>query len=339
MTSRTYLRRAAAGGLAAVLLAGLPGAAASAASAAPQGDPPGTTYVYRATFSATVTHALFVDWADGDSDEQTLEVRLQGAIPSITMDQALDLTSTSIPTSVVKVVAAQAEGVTRTNSGQHVRTCTASSGTATGKPVLWPDPLLQTNDFVPFAFLELPGSCTDSEGPPSATTFEYEAMLALTHGGPAGAPSLSLPFRVERGTAPLTRPDECPGYIAGQTPVCHYAIEGTLDLHLLRKVPPAPPKPPAPPRGAVLAPGAKKVTAGVRCPARCTVTLKVTPLSGGPTLAVRKVTPSPGRVTTVKVAIPPGKRGLVKKAGGVRLRLTYRHADGTTSTETRKARR
>ena len=326
-------------GVVAALLGAVP--AGGAAAEARRADPPGTTYLYAGSFTARIDHRLFVDWGDGDSEEQTADVVLQGTLPQIKMEEDLDLVDLDILNDRVRVVSVEAESTTRSNSGQHVQTCTSTAGSTTGGPALWPDAQWQYNDFLPFAHVELTGTCADSEGPPTRFSSSYEPLIAPVRGGPAGAPTLNLPFRVERGTAPLTGADECPGNVPGQTR-CRYAIEGTLTLHLIKRIPPPAPKPPPPPaepQGAKLAPGAKQVTAGVRCPGRCTVGVRVTTLKGGRKVApVRRFTPKPGRVVRLKVAIPPAKRGLVKKAGGVRVRLSYRLASGVRYSQVRTAR-
>lgn len=74
-------------------------------------------------------------------------------------------------------------------------------------------------------------------------------------------------------------------------------------------------------------------------PKKCTITINLTPLKGGPTLTVpRIVRPKPGPAVTVKVTIPKRKRAMVKKAGGVRVKLTYKLPGGKKRTEVRKAR-
>lgn len=334
MRLRNLVRLAAIGGMTAALLSVAP---VAPGQAVPQDDPPGTTYLYRGTFTAEVHHSLLVDWGDGDSDDRAVSATIQGTIPSIRMDD-LDLVSLSAATSTVKVTSVTGSGFTTTNSGRHQRVCKTSSGTVAGRPTLLPDRTRAANALVPFALLTLPGACTDTDGHASTITYQYGPLATDVTDGRAGDATLELPIHAERGLPPKQGADTCPGYIPGQTEVCEYVIEGTLTLHLVKKVPPTP-KPSPQPKKAKLTRGAKKVTAPVRCTTRCTVTVRVTPLKGGPTVAVpRRVAPAPGRVVTVTVAIPAAKRRLVKKAGGVRVRLTYRLAGGATYTETRKAR-
>jgi len=80
------------------------------------------------------------------------------------------------------------------------------------------------------------------------------------------------------------------------------------------------------------------VRTGVLCKKKCTVTINLFPFKGGPKIkAPRVVRPKPGRTVTVKIAIPANKRALLKKAGGVTVKLTYQVA-GKKHTEVRKAR-
>lgn len=333
MRLRTLLRLAAVGAMSATLLSAAP---VAPGHAVPQGDPPGTTYVYRGTFTAEVSHSLLVDWADNDNDDRAVSATIAGTLPSVKMDD-LDLFSLSPASNTVRVVSAVGSGFTHTNSGRHERVCKATTATVSGKPTLLPDRARGANAFVPFSLLTMPGKCTDSDGVSSTITYHYGPLVTDLWDGRAGDDKLELRFHAARGLPPLQGPDTCPGYIPGQTEVCSYEIDGVLTLHLVKKVPPTP-KPSPQPSKATLAPGAKKVSAPVGCPARCTVKVRVTPLKGGPTLAVRRVTPAVGRVVPVKVSIPAAKRRLVKKAGGVRVTLTYRLAGGASYTETRKAR-
>jgi hypothetical protein len=107
-------------------------------------------------------------------------------------------------------------------------------------------------------------------------------------------------------------------------------LRGTLTLKLIKKL--DQPKP----KGASITRGATKATTTLTCPTDCTITIRLTPLDGGPTLTVRRISPPPGKPTKVTVPIPAKKRALVKQSGGVRLAVTYQIA-GMKVTETRAA--
>jgi len=219
----------------------------------------------------------------------------------------------------------------------------------TGPPLVSADPNTDWNHVMPFALLSVPVKCTDSRGASETMTYQYGPLIALagTNYDP-GTRSLSLDMTVAKGVAPLTEPEVCPGYIPDQTPTCSYAIKGFVNLRLIEtnvpaKDDPNPPKdnptPPKPPKGAVLSPDLKKVTAPVKCPKKRAVPATPFGLEGGPTLtAPRTIRHRPGRTAQLSVAIPASKRALVEKAGGVRVKLTYKLAGGKTYSEVRKAR-
>lgn len=317
--------------------------------------PPGTQYIYRAIFSAHVTHTLKVDWGGSDSVTRTVDAQLSGSIPRITarvnsagVGGVLGGTGDS-----VEVTSVSAEGVDRTNDGESVQTCTGSSASATGPATMQVPRSLPLDgrdvEILPYALLSVPATCKNNQGfPPSKATYQYGPMWIGVDGLDqwTGESSMSAQFQ-ESYEKTEGDPEGCPGHIPGQTPTCSYKITGTVRLILLETIPPKPtdpkptkPKPTKPkPMPATVSPGGTRVGTGVLCPKRCSVIINLTGLKGGPKLtAPRVVRPKPGRTVKVKISIPTKKRALVKKAGGVQVKLTYRLTGGTKFSETRKAR-
>ncbi|WP_110206211.1 hypothetical protein [Nocardioides daejeonensis] len=288
---RRHLGRLAVCGALVAMLTPLTAASGPAATAATTttatssqaGDPPGTTYRYRGTFTAKVSHAVYVSWGGGDSEDRIVEATIAGTIPDIRMS-GRDMIAMGPTGARTSVTSASGEGMTRTNSGRYIETCEGSSGTASGKPMLLPYGPDGRNALTPFALLTVPASCVDSDGRSGTRKYRYGPLSVSIWDERVGTERLEIPFHEARGVPPLQGADTCPGYIEGQTPVCEYVIEGTLALELVKKEPPASTK--APRSRAKVGRGARKATARVTCPTGCSVTIRLTPLTGGPSLAV-----------------------------------------------------
>lgn len=304
-------------------------------------DPAGTVYIYRGDFTASVTHSVFVDWQGGDSEQVDASATIRGTIPEIRQQDDGSMTSAGAP-GTVEVVSAVGTGITRARAGQYVDTCKATIGSISPAPFV-----VNTdsagNKLIPFPYLTLPAKCTDTDGRTTTTSFGYGPVEAYIQRMAPGTSEANLDF-IGGWDASQSEDEEasaeiCPRFIPGQTPRCKYVVEGKLHLTLVKKiVPPTKPTPEAP-KGATISPGATKLGAGILCKKNCVVTMSVVTLKGGrQVIAPRILRPKPGRVVNVKVTIPANKRALVKRAGGVKVRLSYKVAGQKKYTEIRKAR-
>jgi hypothetical protein len=276
---------------------------------APRADPPAVKYLYRASFTAEVTHHLVVDWGDQDNEKRDVSVSISGTIPSVTAtvdsDRFTSWSSGGTP-GRVRVTRAEATGSVRTNSGQFVKTCSGSSGTATGAPSISIRPDLE-DWILPYALLTVPTSCTDGEtGEKSEMSYQYGPLWHPFEDLDASAGARSASVRFSGYVSRDEQPQLCPGFIEGQTPTCNLRVDGTMRLDLVRKI-----EPPKNPPGAVVTPRATKAKAVVRCPKRCKITIELFPLKGGPRLTVpRTFRAKAGRTTSLSVPIPARKRAL-----------------------------
>lgn len=308
---------------------GTEAAASPAAHDRPQAP---TRYLYSATFEAEVNHGLRNVYGDDrNSDVHNLSASLSGTLPNLEISTADRWRW--IPRgakSSVRVLQAAAKTTTTTDDGGHVQTCTGNAAKPQGRSYY-----TAPGRVIPFAGLGFPVSCTTSEGESSTAERSLPAIGATILKSSAITPGeVAKTFQLRGDSKEWPGPgrDEtsCPGYAGEHTVSCAYTVRGTLTLKLIKKL--APPKP----KGASITPGATKAGATLTCPADCTITIRLTPLDGGPTLTVRRISPPPGKPTKVEVPIPPKKRGLVKKSGGVRLEVTYQIA-GMKVTEIRGA--
>jgi hypothetical protein len=322
----------------ALLLAAFCPAWATPADAAPSPAPserpqPGPTrYLYSATFEAEVNHGLRNVYGDDRNfGVENLSATVTGTLPD------LEVTTKDVwrwiprgKKAAVQVKRAAAKTTTATDDGGHVQNCTGSTAMPGGQPFY-----TSPGRVVPFAGLGFPVSCTTTEGDSGPATYSLPAIGATILKSSALSPgevAKTFQLRGDSKTWPGPDRDEtsCPGYAGEQTVSCAYTVRGTLTLKLIKKL--APPKP----KGASITPGATKATTTLTCPVDCTVTIRLMPLDGGPTLEVIRISVPVGKPKKVTVPIPPKKRGAVKKSGGVQLEVTYQIA-GMKVVETRGA--
>ncbi|TQL63812.1 hypothetical protein [Rarobacter faecitabidus] len=312
--------------------------ASAAAPSAPHTT--ATRYLYSGTFTFNATNDVLIDFP-GDNDEtRHIKASLTGTLPlvQVTEGQRLDPVLASVATSV-HVTSANAKVVSRTNDGANTTTCTGTATKVIGRP--WLAALLMSTQLHAYSQLQFPTSCVSTEaGDLGTTTYAFGPMGAdLTAAtGVVGDPSIAYTIKDDAATS-LAPDASCPGEYTLPGSTCSFKIDGKLTLKLIKKIEP-PKKPAKKPAKATIGKGAKKVSAKVPCPAAraCTVTIRVTPLRGGPTLTVKKLTVKPGKTKSLSMKIPKKKRAAVKRAGGVTVKFTYRSAGSKASSQTRRAR-
>ena len=328
-------------GAVAFLGASVPVHAAAASDDVAQRGRPKTEekrYLYSATFDATVTNDLKLLYPGSNNDEVR---HFSAAISGV--HRALEVSTTKkydlIPRSTkssVRVGSAEATAVSRTDDGRSVVTCSGSAARAEGRPSPVPS-LLSGSDFLPYASLAFPTSCTDNQGgaPGSATYFLSPLHVEVNRvAGKPGDAVLTYHLETGVGTPPLTSPADCPGFEEGTGNTCAYQVTGTLTLKLIKEVTPAA----GSSKGASVTPGATKAVAQVACPAACRMEIEVMPLRGSPRVLARDTfTLEPGRKRSVQLPIPARNRQPAVKSGGIRLRITYRIAGVGAFSETRTA--
>jgi hypothetical protein len=295
---------------------------------------PSKTYEYSATFTARVDYALKVVYDDkGNDDTVSLGANIAGSLSRVRLSQAkmapVDLSSAGAR-GRVRVTSGEAWAQERTDDAQSVTTCEGETAKVVGKPSIKPAIF---SEFMPYAGLAFPTECVNNQGGARPGLFTLPSIFAdFTRAtAKAGAKRLSIPFDTEWTTS--VGPEACPGNDGAAGTTCSYKVRGVLKLTRTDKDPEE-----GGSRAVEVSPGATKVETEVICPAKCTIILELTPLKGGPSIEVERISPKPRKPVTVTVDIPRSKRALVLESGGVTVEITYKLAGGTSFTDIRAGR-
>lgn len=327
------------GAVAGLLVLGLTpaGAGYAAAEHADRSGKPESKYLYSVSFVGEVTYDLRNELG-ADYDTATALATVRGTLPNVVVGSSDGTSLTARGTKgSVRVDGAAASSIGTQDDRRFVQNCSGDTAKVQGPPYVGPSLLGEDPQVALFTRLEFPLACTDNEGGAGAGAIvlaQNTVEVTGVRNGQVGDRSYSLRvFGDVEGPAGAT-PDrsQCLGYVAEWTVRCDYQIEGTLTLKLVKRLDPEK----TAPTSASVSPS--RARAKVVCASRCTVDIKVVPLKGGPTIAVDRVTPKPGKPVGVTIPIPPKKRGLVTQAGGVRMTLTYTFARGVRITQVRTAR-
>lgn len=295
-------------------------------------------YLYRASFTAMVNNNLALIYPGPSNDDvRALSAAISETHPAVEMSTADRYAMIPRSTkSTVTVQSATLSTTDRTNDGQYVQTCSSDSAEVSGPASPVPN-LLSGSDFLTFTSLVFTASCTDTLGASSTAKYFLPPMQAeIGEGsGKVGDPVRTFDLHAVVGTPPFDSPAECPSYAEGPNNTCSYAINGTLTLKLIKEVKP----PKGANKGASVTKGAKKAVVQVQCPLACRMEIEVMPLRGSTRVLTRdnlSLRPSDDP-TTVSLAIPAKNRAAAVKAGGVRIKLTYRIPGMPPFTQTREA--
>jgi len=304
------------------------------------GDPY-DVYLYRVSFQAEVVHTLQTE-RGGESSNYSVKSKISGTLPNaeVATTSKHSLTFKGKKSSV-RVGESSVEATDASRDADLYQKCTGNSGRAIGRPTEYPD--VEGTSVQLYTGLMFDTTCVDDRGSkPVPGHFSLIALPAALGGASAGDVGdksylVTLAGDIKNPVGSMgPRDSSCPGFVEGGTISCEYTITGTVKLTRIKKVRSVPRTPGASEGGTRVTP--KKADVKVSCPAKCTVKIELTPLRGGPTLVVDRIDVGAGRSRTVTMPIPPKKRAVVKKSGGVQVKLRYTLPQGITYTETRTAR-
>lgn len=294
------------------------------------------SYLYSVTFVAEVSYDLRNEYGDLDYETMKASATIRGTLPDVvvTSGNRLHLVPRGAG-GTVWATAATASATFTQDDRRRVEECAGETGVATGPAYV--EPGLLFNNVHLFTGLTFPLECSDNEGGSGPGEIARGGVLAETLPGTGTVGDERYTIKVfGDAVKPPEYPDpdkeRCPGYVAEHNVWCDYTVEGTLTLDLVEKLDPDT----SPPTGAQVTPQKAKVD--VLCPARCEVGIEVVPLGGGATIASKRVSPRPRKPVTVTIPIAPRKRGVLVRAGGVRITLTYHLPKGVELRQVRTAR-
>jgi hypothetical protein len=301
----------------------------------PELTKPASRYHYSATFTARSSYA-FKHVVDDKGNDVTisLDATLKGSIPrvSVTQKKLLPLELFGLKGGKVRVTQASTWSQVRTNDGANVTTCEGEKAKESGKPTV--NSAIFDTLLMPYTGLTFFATCSNTDEGEISPGLYYQPVINAdvdTSGVRAGAKSLSLPFEAAWTESGGSKP--CPRHDGAEGMSCSYKVSGTLKLKRLDEEPDK-----GGSRAVEVSPGASTVETDVMCPATCTIIIELTPLKGGPTLEVERLSPKPRKPVTVTIDIPRSKRALVLESGGVTVEVTYKLAGGTSFTDIRTGR-
>ena len=290
---------------------------------------PGVEYLYSATYVADVAYGIRQSYGAVDYETTNLRTTISGSLPNLRIPAKSKYVLNPLSSKAsIRTSQSEAKNVTVTNSGHDIHNCDGATAAVAGQPVI-------TGSTAPihlFGSLEFVTTCTG--GAVGKFYLRDLPVETLTEGGTGkvGDSSYTLKFFGDvtqpNGPGSSSDPTLCPDYVANTTTACSYTVQGTITLKLEKKLDAAT-------EGTSVTP--KKVKVDLRCPKSCKVNIRITPLKGGPTIAVDRVTLRPG-AKNVTIPLPSAKQKLVQKSGGVTIKLDYTFAGGLKYSETRLAR-
>lgn len=334
MTLRTRLGL---GVITAFLVAALMPYASIAAPAPdrPHAKPAPAEYLYSASFSATVLYDLHLDYGAPNYETRNAYTTVWGTLPDVRAGSGSRQLVPVGPAGQAKVQTEDSwtDNTTVTDDGLYSDRCTGSSADVGGLPVMDPRGL---GTFKLYGSLAFPTTCQDNQGHTGTGTYFLPelSMTAVPWGGHEfGDAVVKLKLYGDVIVAPgheIDDPYDCPGYEGDRTVSCSYQAAGFLTLKLIKKLTSEDSA-----KGAKVT--SKKATVKIVCPSRCTIQLDLTTLNGGLTVAVERIKLKPRKPRTITVPIPPKKRDIVKRSGGVRIKITYHMSGVPKFSETRLA--